>query len=128
HNDSPLGQIIRFGSAQAPTDFEIVGVVKDVLYSQIRNEAPPTLYFSYLQFLSIPNAMTFEVRTAVDPSSIVESVRREGLALDSNVPLVDIRSQSDVIDQTVFLERTIAALTSSFGPLHCCWRASGFTA
>ena len=70
-------------------DYEIIGVVKDVKYSRLRNDAPPTVYFSYLQFLSIPNAMTFEVRTTADPSSIVDGVRREGLALDRSVPVVD---------------------------------------
>jgi predicted permease len=114
HNDDPLGHIIKFGSTRV---FEIVGVVKDVKYSRIRNEAPPTLYFSYQQFLSVPNGMTYEVRTAADPSSIVESVRREALALDRNVPVVNVKSQSDVVDQAVFLERTIAALTTAFGAL-----------
>jgi ABC-type antimicrobial peptide transport system permease subunit len=99
-------------------DFEIVGVVKDVKYSRIRNEAPPTLYFSYQQFpAAIPNGMTYEVRTTADPSSIVESVRHEALALDRNVPVVNVKSQSEVIDQAVFLERTIAALTTAFGGL-----------
>jgi predicted permease len=115
HGDNPIGHIMNFGSAQM--EFEIVGVVRDVRYSQIRNDAPATVYFSYLQFLSIPNAMTFEVRTAGDPSLIVESVRREGLAVDRNVPVIDVRSQSEVIDQTVYLERTIAALTTAFGGL-----------
>jgi predicted permease len=114
HNDNPLGHIINFGSRK---DFEIVGVVKDVKYSRIRSDAPPTVYFSYVQFLSIPNQVTFEVHTTADPSSVVESVRREGLALDRNVPVVDVKTQAEVIDQAVFLERTLAALTTSFGAL-----------
>jgi predicted permease len=117
HGDNPLGHVMNFGSTQKPIEFEIVGVVKDVKYSQIRNDAPPTVYFSYLQYLSMPNAMTYEVRTAANPASLVEDIRRAGLALDRAVPVIDIKSQSDVIDQTVFLERTIAALTSAFGSL-----------
>jgi len=117
HGDNPLGHLINFGSAEKPRNFEIVGVAKDVKYSQIRNDAPPTIYFSYLQFLSIPNGMTFEVRTAGDPSSIVEPIRKEALALDQAVPLVDVKSQSEVIDQAIFLERTLASLTSAFGAL-----------
>ena len=117
HGDNPLGHIVKFGSATEPMDFEIVGVAKDVKYSQIRTEAPPTIYFSYQQFLSIPNGMTFEVRTAGDPASTVEPIRKEALALDQAVPLVDVRSQSDVIDQAIYLERTVASLTSAFGAL-----------
>ena len=66
---------------------------------------------------TIPVAMTFEVRTLSDPSTIIENIRHESLNLDRNVPLVDIRTQSDVIDQVVFLERTIAALTGWFAVL-----------
>jgi predicted permease len=117
HGDNPLGHVINFGSAKAPNSFEIVGVAKDVKYSQIRNEAPPTVYFSYQQFLSIPNGMTFEVRTAGNSSAIVEPIRKEALALDRTVPLIDVKSQSEVIDQAIFLERTIASLTSAFGTL-----------
>jgi predicted permease len=115
--DNPLGRIINFGSVKEPDNFEIVGVAKDVKYSQIRNDAPPTVYFSYQQFLSIPNGMTFEVRTAGDPSAIVEPIRKEALSLDRAVPLIDVKSQSEVMDQAIFLERTIASLTSAFGAL-----------
>ena len=117
HGENPIGHYIKFGSNEKPMDFQIVGVVKDVKYGQVRNEAPPTLYFSYMQFLAIPNQMTFEVRTAGDPATIVESVRRECLAIDRNVPVVDVKSQAEAIDQTVYIERTLAALTSTFGVL-----------
>ncbi len=116
HGDNPIGQVINFGSIAQPNRFEIVGIVTDVKYSQIRNDAPPTVYFPYLQW-SIPNGVTFEVRTAADPASIVEGVRREALAIDRNIPLVGVKSQADVMDQAVFLERTIAALTATFGSL-----------
>jgi ABC-type antimicrobial peptide transport system permease subunit len=61
--------------------------------------------------------MTFEVRTAGDPSAIVEPIRKEALSLDRAVPLIDVKSQSEVMDQAIFLERTIASLTSAFGAL-----------
>jgi predicted permease len=115
HGDNPLGHIINFGSAAL--SFEIVGVAGDVKYSQIRNDAPPTVYLSYLQFLSLPVGVTFEAHTAADPAAIVESVRREAMAIDRNVPVVDVKSQSDVIDQAVFIERTIATLTIAVGLL-----------
>src|SRR4030095_11783221 len=34
--DDPVGHTVRFGSPEKPIDFEIVGVVKDLKYSQIR--------------------------------------------------------------------------------------------
>jgi predicted permease len=117
HGDNPLGHTMNFGTPAKRMEYTIVGVVKDVKYSQIRREAPPTVYFSYPQFLSIPVAMTYELRTTFNAASVVDAIRREAFTLDRNVPLVDVRSQAEVIDQAVFLERTIAALTAWFAAL-----------
>src|SRR4029453_2554446 len=62
----------------------------------------PNPLFSYLQFFSVANTMTFTVRTAGDPASIVES--KVGIALDRNVPVVSVKTQAEAIDQNVYIE------------------------
>jgi hypothetical protein len=61
HGDNPLGHHVRLGSNPNSPDFEVVGIAKDVKYNRLQDDPPPTTYYSYLQFLSIPNAMVFEV-------------------------------------------------------------------
>src|SRR4030095_16967390 len=61
--DNPLGRILRFGSETRPRDFQIVGVVGDAKYSDLRKDAPPTAYFSHLQAINAASYMTFQVRT-----------------------------------------------------------------
>ena len=45
--DNPLGKVLRFGTDEKPRDFQIVGVVGDAKYNDLRNPAPPTAYFSH---------------------------------------------------------------------------------
>jgi predicted permease len=116
HGDNPIGRHVELGSKKKPKTFEIVGVVDDVKYSQVRNEVPPTAYFSYLQAPISWPFMTFMVRSGeAGLPALTAAVRREGLAMDKNVPLVNMRTETEVISQVLFLERTFAALSSAFG-------------
>jgi predicted permease len=116
HGDDPLGRQINLGNAKRV--YEVVGVARDVKYGQLRREVPPTAYFSYLQRGSVNQSMTFEVRSAgSEVASLVAAVRRQALELDKDVPLVGFRTETQVIDQVLFLERTFAALSSAFASL-----------
>jgi len=117
HSDNPIGRELRFGDSAHPLNFEIVGVVKDAKYNRLRDESPPTAYVSYLQGRSIFSFMTFEVRADVEPQALIASLRREALALDKDVPLADIRTQTEAIAQELMQERVFARLASVFGGL-----------
>jgi predicted permease len=117
HGDNPIGHMLRFGDEKRPLDFEIVGVVKDAKYNRLRDEAPPTAYFSYLQEHSISSAMTFEVRAEAEPGTLVSAIRQEALALDKDVPLADIKTQTEAVAQELVQERVFARLASLFGGL-----------
>jgi predicted permease len=117
HGDDPIGRRLRLGSRPDNPTFEIVGVARDVKYNRLQDDVPPTTYYSYLQFLSIPNAMMFEVRGARDVASLIAPIEREGGLLDPGVPVTDVRTEVQVIEQTFVLERTFAALSAAFGAL-----------
>jgi predicted permease len=111
HGENPIGRTINRGSTVIAT---IVGVVGDVKYNQIREDAPPTAYFSYLQWPQFANAMTFLVSTEGDPSAVVHSIQKEALSLDKDVPVLNIRTETAVIEQALTLERLFALLSSAF--------------
>jgi len=117
HGDNPIGHVLRFGDEKRPFDLEIVGVVKDVKYNRLRDEAPPTAYASYLQEHDIWSAMIYEVRSETEPESLVAAIRQKALALDKDVPLADIKTQTQVIAQELVQERVFARLASLFGCL-----------
>ncbi len=114
---NPIGHRIDFGNAARPNAFEIVGVAQDAKYNQLRTEAPPVAYMPYQQFLALPNFMTFQVRGEGDLQPLVAAIEREARAVDPNVPVIAIQTQTAAIGHMLALERTLAMLSSFFGLL-----------
>src|SRR5215472_19044951 len=77
----------------------------------------PTVYVPYAQDVKELDAMNFEVRTAGDPRNWIKSVRQAVQGLDRNLPLFDVRTQTEQIEQATFQERLFARLSSFFGLL-----------
>src|SRR5208282_839867 len=114
----PIGK--RIGKPISETEeaqIEIVGVARDAKYDDLRSQAPPTVYFPYAQWPAATGAMHFEVRTVNDPLPLVGAIRNVAQEMDRNVPLFDLRTQDDQINQTLFQERLFASLSSVFGGL-----------
>src|SRR5437879_6786543 len=61
--------------------------------------------------------MTFEVRTAGDPRNSIGAVRQVAQNLDRNLPIREVMTQTEQIDQATFQERLFARLSSLFGLL-----------
>jgi predicted permease len=115
--ENPIGR--RFGqSFETTSDFEIVGVVRDVKYNSVRDDAPPTMYRPYLQWAQgRVGAMTFELRTAADPATIVTSVREAMRRIDPNLPILKVSTQAEQIEQRFAQERVFAQAYVLFGGL-----------
>ena len=115
---NPIGQRFRFdGLGKLGEGYEIVGLVRDAKYAQLRNAPRPTVYLPYSQMPVPLGNIHFEVRTAGDPLALVPSVRRVVRDLDSNVPLSDVKTQAEQIAETIVQERLFAQLSSFFGAL-----------
>ena len=114
-DSNPIGRRLGFGDQKSSSDIAVVGVVGDVRYGRLRDEMPPTLYVPYAQNIQQLDEMNFEVRTAGDPKNWISPVRRAVQGLDRNLPLFDIRTQTEQIEQATFQERLFARLSSFFG-------------
>jgi predicted permease len=112
---SPLGR--RGGWVGERGKMEIVGVVKDTRYGELRRDPPPTVYVPYTQYPDYLGAMYFEIRTAGEPGNWLASIGAAVRSLDKQVPVYDAKTQTDEIEQAVFQERIFARLTSLFGAL-----------
>ena len=108
---NPVGQLICLDDKKPP-DVQIVGVVGDTKYYDLRSEIDPTMYFPME-----PGGGTFEVRTALDPKAFIPSIREAVRSVDSNLPLDRLMTQSEQIDQTMFQERLVAWLSGAFALL-----------
>jgi predicted permease len=112
--ENPIGK--RFGNAiERRTEVEIVGVVRDVKYNSLRDAAPPTLYFPLRQRWL--HGVTFEVRTAVDPSTLANAVRAAVRDVDPNVPVTNTTTQAEQVEGRLAQEKLFARAYLLFGAL-----------
>ncbi len=73
----PVGMHFGFGSDPGtPTDMEIIGVVKDIKYTSLRDEIPPQAFCLISRTVSSA-AWSIYVRTAADPIAhdVVDSLQ-----------------------------------------------------
>ncbi len=112
-----IGRRFGFNDPAKSADMAIVGVVGDARYGEMRDESPPTEYVPYAQHLDMLEFMTFEVRTAGDPRNSIAAVQQVVQNLDRNVPIRDVMTQTEQIDQATFQERLFARLSSFFALL-----------
>jgi predicted permease len=113
----PIGQLfgasVKVEPGETPEPgWHIIGVVRDAKYNSLRREINPTIYVPPQPF-----RVHFELRTAVDPSSLIPAVRSVVSHLDDNLPVFDVKTESETIDRLLFQERFIARLSSFFGVL-----------
>lgn len=118
--DDPLGKRIRFGGRDAPW-LTIVGVVGDVRHSDPTEELHRTWYRPHAQFpvsVGAPvRSLTLTVRTQTAPESLTPALREAVRALDSRVPLSDIRSLTAVLGAAHAEPRFTMVLMLAFATL-----------
>jgi predicted permease len=93
--------------------YEVIGVVRDAKYSDLRREVKPTMYTP-----TALNGAFFEVRTtSLKPESLLPAVRNTISTVDKSLPLFDIKTQAQQIDEQLVTERTLAKLFGFFAVL-----------
>jgi predicted permease len=118
---SPLGRHFTFLGED--TAYEIVGLVGDAKYYEIRETPPRTVYLSAFQVSSPPSS--FALRTSVPPSSLSGEVRRTVRDVLKSVPVGNITTLADQLDESIVTERLIATLSGLFGALGASLAAIG---
>jgi predicted permease len=94
---------------------EVVGVVRDVKYKQL---AEKPLFFGYRPLSQeYRSAMTLHVSTTSDPLPIINQVRAEIKALDSDLPLTNVETMQEHMRPVLGPARLLALLSSAFGVL-----------
>ena len=93
--------------------WEIVGVVGDVRHNALAEDASPNVYGSYVQHPAA-YGVSFVVKTASDPEAVTEEVRRAILSVDGTLPLFNVQSLSQVVDQSVSQPRFSSLLLGAF--------------
>ena len=113
--ESPVGRRLTSNGVT----YEIVGVVGDAKYRNLRDAAPRTFYIPWTQREGEqPSNYNYLVHArAGDPTRLAPSLERLVREVDSSLRLRQWRSYSAIVDQTIVNERIMATLGGFFGLL-----------
>jgi predicted permease len=101
---------------KGPLDIEIVAVVQNAKYSDVKDEVPPLFFRPYLQSERV-GAMTFYVRTSGDPAQLLRAIPAVVARLDPNLPVEDLKTMPQQVRENVFLDRMVSTLSAAFALL-----------
>jgi predicted permease len=114
---NPVGMHMSNGESDDPhpglrPGYRIVGITGDTKYKDLKREIRPTIYTPL-----VGSHAYFELRTADDPTALVNAVRNIVAGADSGLPIFDVRTQTEQIARTHFQERLLSRLSGFFALL-----------
>ncbi len=121
---NPIGRRFSYGEPfRADQAFEIVGVVKDVKYGGLREDARRMIYVPV--WLHGAESCWLAMRSARDPKQLGGTIRRTVRDIDPAIPVLETTTLEEDVDNNISDERLIANLSSFFGALSLALAAIG---
>jgi predicted permease len=115
-NRNPIGMHMSQGGP-GPLDMEIVGVVRDIDNRNLRETVKPTYYTAYEQTNSTGRSFpaTIFVRGKGSVEALTAMARAAVVQADRTLPVFDIVTMQTRIENSIYTDRLLAALTTAFG-------------
>ena len=124
--ENAIGKRITFGKTDAnkePIWFEIVGVTANVRSIELREEAPPEVYFTMRQ--SPFGNMAVVIRSTVEPASLAPALRQAVADVNSSVSVSDIQTMEHIVSESVTQPRFNLFLLGLFSGIALLLSAAG---
>jgi predicted permease len=110
---NPLGKHLRCCGISGWAS--VVGVVGDVRQEGLAAESRPELYFPLTREMADgQNAMSIVVRSSAPTAQLAHEIAEQVAAVDSSIPLSDVRSGSQILDEWSGYLRYRTVLLASF--------------
>ena len=111
-NRSAIGMHVTM---QGPfhSSYEIVGVAKNARYFGLRSAVQPMMFIPVWR--DFVERRELVIRTADSASQIVALIRREIHQLDPVIPLLNVHTLEQDIDESILVERLVTSLCGFFG-------------
>ena len=110
-----VGKFMSSGGGDT-LDTQIVGLVRNAAYSDVKDEVPPVFFRPWRQDLSV-GSLVFYARTTGDPAAVMRSVHSIIAGLDPNLPVENLKTLPQQMRENVFLDRMITTLSAAFAAL-----------
>jgi predicted permease len=112
---SPLGQFVTKHEGKATIQYEVVGVVGDAKYEDLRSLAPPTAYLPMTQDDGKQGpSYNAVVRTSGPPGPLSDAARSLAMSMEPGIPAPVLVPMSVTVDDSLSAERTMAMLAVFF--------------
>jgi predicted permease len=112
-----VGKRIGTGNGRASElALEIVGLVKDAKYSEVKDPVPPLFFRPYRQQRGV-GSLNFFVRSSLPAEQVLGAVRQAIQRLDPNLPVEDLITMPQQVRDNVFVDRIISILSAAFAGL-----------
>ncbi len=112
---NPLGRQISHGEPFKAPGAEIVGVVADSKFFDLREKAKPMIFYPISQ--KPDNGFELILRTAADPNSVAGEVRSALKDINNRLPILEQHRLDDQIEGSLEQEKMVTTLCSTFGLL-----------
>ena len=111
----PLGRRLGMGPRESLQEATVVGVVADVRHEGLAGDVRPQMYQPYPQ--APWNGMALAVRTAADPTQVVNAIRQAVWSLDSEQPVYDVSTMEQRLSDSLAPRRFNLLLLGTFAGL-----------
>jgi predicted permease len=110
-----IGKHIQMGPRGAP-QIEIVGVVADSKYSDVKDVPPPQFFVPYRQGETL-GFLNFYVKTTLPPERLLATIPKVVARLDPNLPVESPRTMEEQVSENLFVDRLLTVFSASFALL-----------
>jgi putative ABC transport system permease protein len=125
----PLGGRFKIGGGPSRPWVTVVGIVADVRHNGITEVIKEKFYVPHRQWhKSVGNpirSMALVVKTSTDPMGLVGPIRREVRSLDTNLPVANVQTMSEVVGATLSSPRFTGLLLVAFAGIALALSAIG---
>lgn len=113
----PIGtRFFREGGSRAGELMQIVGVVKDSKWVNLRDDSSAMYYRPYRQMGGTP-VVRLAVRTSGDPEPVSRDLLRVAQSIDRRIALSNVVPFREIVNRTLVVERLVAQVFTGFGML-----------
>jgi predicted permease len=111
-----VGKHMGDDGANGKLTMEIVGLVQNAKYSDVKKEIPPQ-FFRPARQDERAGFITFYARTSTDPDQFLANIPKAIAQLDANLPVENLKTLPNQIRENVVLDRFISVLSTAFASL-----------
>jgi len=108
-----VGKFIGRAGGNDSLGIQIVGLVPDVAYNNVKIAAQPVFYLPWMQ-VGIVGQMYFYARTRLPSDQLIAAIPPMLKGIDPTIPVQDLKTLPQQLRENVFLDRMISILSAAF--------------